>query len=616
MIIMKAKYRIAAFFMALITLSACSDFLEIRDESAVNDEIFNSYSTATMYLNTIYPMVMPEFGGDKIHGDTRATACSDETISNGYLLVGQLGQGQVGTYSATTYQAIRYINIAFKKLEGANLLANEKNKVMGQLYFFRAYQHWKMVLMYGGVPYSTSVIDYVTPDTITHARRNTTSECISFMKADLEKAIELLPATWESNEYGRITRAAAAGLLGRILLFYASPQFTPDQGSTQAAERWEAAYQANKKANEICLQDGYGLLDCSTSVTSKWPAPSDINNIFTKEQNKEVLLVRCYETTSKNSHGYEESVRPEDLTNTGQVPSNCPSIMLVSAFPNADGTIYRGAYTDVYFWKNRDPRFYSTVAYNGCYFESNSNNNRRQWTYSGGDPANRVTETGYYCRKMLNPATSLYEQTGTDWVEMRYAEVLLNLAEAALMTNREAETYDCLGQLRKRAGIAEGSAFYGLKATTDNDYSLLEKVMNERRIELAFEGKRFWDLRRRNMFTSDLGTKTLKLNGQKKGSWVVTVTLKDNTTAGKDAFLAIRDNADMETVSTYMKLTKKGALPTFIPINYICVPNFAALSSTVDGNYNFFDIPSNILTRSPNVAQTLGWPQGTFNPFE
>ncbi len=613
---MKTTYKITALAFSLTLLLSCSDFLEIKDESTVNDDIFNNYSTASMYLNTVYSLCMPSFGGDYVYGSTRATACSDETIGNGDLVVGELGQGQAGTFSANTYQPIRYINIAFEKLEGATFLEADKNKVLGQLHFFRAYQHWKMVLIYGGIPYSTEVIDYISPYEITHAPRKKTSECIELIKNDLEKAIQYLPASWGAAEYGRITRAAAAAMLGRIMLFYASPQFTPDQGSAAAKERWEAAYQVNKKANEICLQDGYGLMDCKTDVSAKWPAPSDINQIFTKEQNKEVLMVRCYEETTKNSHGYESSVRPEDLTNTGSVPSNCPSIMLVAAFPNADGSIYRGSYTDLYYWKDRDPRFYSTIAYNGCYFPSNVDLNRRQWTYAKGDAANKTSETGYYCRKMLNPDTKVYTQTSTDWVEIRYAEVLLNLAEAALMANHENDTYDCLGQLRKRAGIAEGDSFYGLKAASDNDYTLLEKVINERFIELAFEGKRFWDLRRWNMFTSNLGPKTTKLNGQKKGSWVINFTLKKNTDAGLSEFLAIRDNADMETVTQYLKMAKKGSLPTFKAINYIALTTPEELSSSVNGNYNFFDIPSNIIARSPEVKQTLGWPDGSFNPFE
>lgn len=619
---MKLIYKTAIIALAAVMLSSCEDYLEVRDESALNDGLFNDYTTASMYVNEIYLLSMPEFGGDAIYGSTRATASSDEEISSGDLLIGNLSLGSVGTYSAANYQPIRYINIALKKLESSTLEDDAKNLIRGQLYFFRAYQHWKMVLMHGGVPYETDVIDYVTSYAESNVPRNKTSECIAYIKADLEKAIELLPekiGTIGKYDYafGRITKPAAAGMLGRILLFYASPQFTPDQNSSVAAERWEAAYQANISADNICQAAGVALFDCSMSLPYKWPATTDINNIFTNEGNCEVMMARCYDGGANYSHGYENSVRPMDMTNEDAVPSNCPSLKLMQAFPNADGTVYRGEDNDVYFWKDRDPRFYSTIVYNGCYYPSNTDAQRRQWIYTKATGApSRVSNTGFYCRKMVNSNTTDYAKTATDWVEMRYAEVLLNLAEAAAMTNREDEAYGYLGQIRKRAGIPEGSEFYGLKASVDNDYTLIEKVLNERRVEFAFEGKRFWDLRRWNMFTSDLGTSTKMLNGEKKGTWVLTCALKTSTTAGHTTFDALRDTASMETVSEYVKLTRKAAALTFKAINYVCAPDYESLAATTAGNYNFFDIQSGILTRSPAIKQTLGWTDGEFNPFE
>ena len=83
------------------------------------------------------------------------------------------------------------------------------------------------------------------------------------------------------------------------------------------------------------------------------------------------------------------------------------------AFPNSDGTPYEKAVGDVYFWKDRDPRFYSTIVYNGCYFPYQGNTSFRQWTYKNGDQSgtSAATNTGYYCRKMLNIFLKLL-QTG------------------------------------------------------------------------------------------------------------------------------------------------------------------------------------------------------------
>lgn len=612
---MKSISKITVIIYSFLALCGCSDFLDIKDESAINPGIWDKETTAQIYINNIYASSMPGFGGDAIFSSTKASACSDETTSDNELILGELGTGSVGTYSAVSYQAIRNINIGLDEMKNSALTGTSRNNILGQLYFFRAYQHWKMILMHGGVPYMREVVDYNSSDSLTNAPRNKTSECIEFIKKDLQEAINYLPAKWENpdKDYGRITRAGAAGMLGRILLFYASPQFTADQNSAEAKARWQDAYDANDNAKKICLEDGYGLMDCTTPQTTQWPAASDINKIFTTTGgvNNEVLIVRVYNNSESGSHTYEGSVRPGEMTGSNSEPSNCPSLMLAWAFPNADGTVYEGSYTDKYYWKDRDPRFYSTIVYNGAYYKSKSNSSHRQWTYNGGDASPKPTTTGFYCRKMINDATEDYQRTSTFWVELRYAEVLLNLAEAALMTGKEDIMYDCLGQLRKRAGIPEGDKYYGLKANLDK-YTLLELVMRERQIELAFESKRFYDLRRRNMFTSALGPNTPALNGQRKANWTATFSLK-GISSGE--FESKRDNMSMEEASEYMEMKN----PTFARakrIAYKCIEDPEQLKNETGGNYNFFDIQGGILSRSPAIKQNWGWTEGAFNPFE
>ena len=141
--------------------------------------------------------------------------------------------GQVGAFSASTYAAVRYINIAFEELESSTMSEAEFNRVAGQLYFFRAWQHWKMMLMHGGVPYMKKVVGYTSEDDLKNAKRDKTSDCIKYLQEDLNHAIDMLPSSWSEAEWGRVTRATAAALLGRIMVYYASPQFTPDQESAE-----------------------------------------------------------------------------------------------------------------------------------------------------------------------------------------------------------------------------------------------------------------------------------------------------------------------------------------------------------------------------------------------
>lgn len=615
---------------ALPIFTACNDFLDVKDESAINPAIWDNENSAKLYLNTIYSMVMPGFGGESPVADGNLVSISDENDGMGStLLLGTLTSGSVGSFSAATYQAIRYVNIAFEAMKTSTLDQETKNRIIGQLYFFRAYQHWKLVNVYGGVPYMLEVVDYESEDFIKNAPRNKTSECIAFLEQDLDSAIAKLPAAWPSEEYARITRAGAAALKGRILLFYASPQFNPENSKA----RWENALEANLEAKQICLTDGYGLMDITANITSQWPVATDLNKIFSTKKsagNKEVILVTPYLQAQKY-HGYEASVRPAEITNADGRPSNLPTWDLVAAYPMKDGspaftyegtTAHKVKFTgDVdirKFYQNRDPRFYSTIAFNGCYYPLEGNTNRRQWTYTGGEAttSDKVTTTGFYCRKMVNPniTGADMDKTYTDWVELRYAEILLNIAECAFeVEGEDSQTaMDHVIAIRQRAGIEPGTDnLYGIKSNPS--FSLLETILNERRIEFAFEGKRFWDLRRRNMFTSNLGTQTTMINGFKKSGSGYTFALSGITATQFDL---IKADLPVDSVYKYFKMTVKSTGPLVKAIAYKAVEDEANLMTTYTGNYNFFDIPQSILTRSPALDQTLGWENGEFNPFE
>jgi len=208
-------------------------------------------------------------------------------------------------------------------------------------------------------------------------------------------------------------------------------------------------------------------------------------------------------------------------------------------------------------------------------------------------------------------------KTSTDWIDLRYAEVLLNLAECAFEYEgvNSQTAYDCLIAIRKRAGIDAGTdGYYGLKSSTA--LTPIELVMNERRIEFAYEGKRIFDLRRRNMFTNDLGTTTLKLNGWKKSGSGYKFTLKNPADTAIFFHPEKRDTISLSRVSNYFTMTAMSTGPVVKGILYIAVTSQDALKTTATGNYNFFDIPTDILTRSPALVQTNGWIANGFDPFE
>lgn len=637
--------KIKNIFIILVFLplffSSCSDFLDIKDESAINPKIWDNEESAKLYVNNIYNMCFTGFGGENPLGSP--AGLSDETPDMGSsILLGTLASSGVTMFSSASYEAIRFVNIGFEALNNSELKGAARNRIAGQLYFFRAWQHWKLVNIYGGVPYMKDYVSFTSSDVLINAKRNKTSECIAYIKQDLDSAIALLPAAWVSSEYSRITRAAAAAMKGRILLFYASPQFNPNREMA----RWEAAYNANLAARDLCLQDGYSLMSTSVAITEQWPYGFDQNLIFRKKKsdgNTEALIVTPFFTDVK-MHGYENSVCPDEIT-TGGAPGNTPTWDLVIAFPMKDGSLafkynaatpntrtFIGNGSDVTkFYLNRDPRFYSTIAFNGGYYQLEGNTSRRQWNfqftrkntkvyYGENTTTDKISTTGFYCRKMVDPTVSRANmgKSTTDWIELRYAEVLLNLAECAFefQGNNSETGYDCLKQIRARAGIEAGAdGYYGLKSSTL--ITPIELTLNERRVELAFEGKRFNDLRRRNMFTNDLGAYIIKLNGWKKSGSGYVFGLK-NIATDSIMFMtpARRDTIKLENLYKYFTLTAKSSGPLVKSINYLAVTDPTVLQTSMIGNYNFFDIPQNIITRSPALDQTIGWPNGKFNPFE
>lgn len=249
------------------------------------------------------------------------------------------------------------------------------------------------------------------------------------------------------------------------------------------------------------------------------------------------------------------------------------------------------AYDQDHFWRNRDPRFASTIAYNGCIWELSGKTGRRQWTYQGFSSVTS-TQTGFFCRKAVDPTYTPYytERSSTDWIEIRFAEVLMNYAEAAAETGHTNEAYDVLKRIRKRAGITEGNnGLYGLASGMNKD-EMINAIMLERKIEFAFEGKRYWDLRRRRLFASEL-------NGKRRHGLLPVLKID------KGEFESICDQIDPDAqYTTYFK-DSVVILDEKFEINY-------------PDNYYFYAIPTSHIETNSNIQQTQGWDNGTFNPLD
>jgi starch-binding outer membrane protein, SusD/RagB family len=585
---------------SILILASCNkNVFDKGDLTGVEStNVWNDESTANLYINKTYDLVMPVW-------PTGIHNTSDETNNTGStaILYGTLTSNDVADIYAAAgsgvYSWVRRTNIALEGVESGSLSADVKYKLKAQNYFLRAYMYFNLVKLYGGVPLVLHVQDVVKEDL--NVPRTSTSACIDSIVKDLDSCM-LLPGKWDGStgnwstaDRGRITRGAAAALKAKVLLFWASPQFNPSND----AARWERAYKASSEAYAMLTNDGYAL----------YPT---FANIFLDETttNKEVIMLRTYDLLNK-TNTIENVTRPISESAAGG-GSNQPTLNLVKAFPmknglmpfNSDGTVNAASgYDPVYYWKNRDPRFDATVAYNGVVWALSGKAGRKQWIYTGvSEDAAKPSSTGFYNRKMPNPAVLAANAAignGTDWIEMRLAEVVLTLAECANATNRMTEAQNMVILIRKRAGITAGTNnMYGI-STTITQAQMFDLIMNERRVEFAFEGKRYDDLRRTKLWTSLNGTVRYALKIAIKTPYTVAIL------EAKDANgVTLRDKLDLSGVDyTNYFTTSEISLDTQFPINFLT-------------NYYFYGMPLSALQSNTAIQQTSGWPGGTFDPLK
>ena len=564
------------FIALLLFTTSCNEMIDdVENLSAYEpSKVWSSEVLTNSYLNDLYASSMPSWPLDGGHVDEAGPGI----ITTDYITT------QNGTLKYWPYSTLRKINILFEEIDLGNLEEDVKNKIKGQAHFLRAWHYFKMVSYHGGVPIiqvpQSLEDDLAVP-------RNSTAECFDFILQDLDAAIGLLPNKYSGNDFGRIDKAACLAFKGRILLYKASPQFNSDNPFDNSF--WADAYTANKTAKDQLERFGYGLV-------------SNYEDIFESEQNQEVVLATIYVNPGKTNGRREHGVRP--LTESKNATGNDqPTWSLVQAYPMLDGKMPGNSAKYEYnlqeYWQNRDPRFYKTIVYNGAIWELSGKAGRRQYTTADLIPAGLTHEddifgnnqnfgrTGFYCKKGIQeelPQAEV-ETNSIDWVEIRFAEVLLNYAEAANETNRTNEAYDVLKTIRSRAGIEPGDdSMYGLNSGMTRE-EMRDAIYQERRIEFAFEGKRFSDLRRARRWHL--------LDGTKK--------------YGLEAFLK------EEFKNPDGSLTKDEFLPEDFTYEVREVLN-TIKEMVVPETYYFYPIKKSDIEKNPNLEQTIGWDGGTFNP--
>lgn len=373
--------------------------------------------------------------------------------------------------------------------------------MVGECYFLKAFFYFELVKRYGGVPIIDQPLDYNDAASWKGLARNSVDEVFKYIASLCDKAAVIIPDSVRTSsvtswyESGRATYGAIKALKARALLYAASPLFK-DAGSTYT---WADAAAA---AHEVIAMNVFGL-------------EAAYGNVFaaTNDKSVEAIFFKRY----GNQNGFEKNNFPIAFENSNG-NSVTPSQNFVDEFE-----VLTSATTSVPFdwsnptqaanpYANRDLRLAATVIYNGASFKSTTIQ-----TYFGGNsgqPRLNSTKTGYYLAKNINGTVDLINNTTTthQWLYFRYAEVLLNYAEA--MYNAYGAAGDPLGY-----GMTALQAVNLVRARSKmpvlNALST-DALIHERRVELGFEGHRWWDLRRwkkGSLLASPVRSVSITLNG-------------------------------------------------------------------------------------------------------
>lgn len=700
---------------------------EKQDYTRVVDEIYNDYAGSNARINNIYSLCLPksntavsydnpstgssdlysasteEYGGLTDFVDP-GVAINNETVVDFFY--------NEAKTSRSPWGRIRNCNDAIAGISGGTLTDDQKRPLLGQAYFFRAWTYYRLVKVYGGVP----IVDEVQNPMVGTSGgldlsipRSTTKECIEFICSDLEKAAAYLPKTWNDANWGRISAGTALALEGRVRNLYASPLFN----RTDDLNRWQLAYDVNKRALDTLDASGfYGLAYSATPGVNAggWA------KMFSETRSKEAVFVTLYNnvatatnaTSPEYNNTWENAIRPTNSAGGGGVSTTAEMVDLFpmkSGLPAVDNNrnAINGYDKDIFF-KNRDPRFYRTFAFPGVTWLFNgtpskktagaypySNGTKYQlWNYSwyetttkrddeslSGYGADKLGTNykGIYVRKRTDDfeinstplyvydtlTTTPFRRSAAPYMEIRYAEVLLNFAEAACGVGKPAEALAALRKVRMRVGYTGNCGLSDNLAS--NRGALFAAILYERQIELAFEGKRFDDMRRWLLWDGGTGLATISgapstwmltgfggntctylgvspLNGQRRNGMELRVsngTTSKGVAAATDASDPIfaLASADITWYNNKVKRPQAWNINVADTIQRDSVITFytrclTRKARTVDADnkvvtfrpeYYFIGLKKSAQTNNSTLIQTIGWmdsqkgSMGTFDPL-
>lgn len=531
----KLLYSLFAFSVTIATLTSCEDlfggFLDKQPSNELSEEeVFGDWNLMVQFHTDTYNFL--RHGACRINNSwlDAATDLAETSYSSGVKASFNLGNYYSTSAEAELtgtwehyYRAIRKCNMIITRIESVpkepslsdTQYEQDKQNYISEARFLRAWFYWELFLRYGPIPIVKEVLDPNGELLGNYTNRPAVGEYADFLLTELQECESNLLTyddAWVSSRAGRIAQPMARALYSRIMLYMASPRYSDDSGIT-----WQEAADAAK-----------GFITDYGDKFKLFTAEDGSGNTLGVEAYTNSLLRTAYQGSNKEVIFYRndvvigwDGIKNDTPVGEGGNGGLCPSQNLVDMYDMADGSSpfarYDATGAPVYDsnatatpeidaasgydaaspWANRDPRLSATVLYHGVDWGNGTIN-----VVSGqrDNPVGNTnaTPTGYYVRKYI-PATILgasHSQTAYRlWTIIRYAEIMLNYAEALNEAQGPSqEVYDMLDAVRHRAGISGSVA--GRSDLTASQENMRNFIRKERTVEFAFEEHRVWDVRR------------------------------------------------------------------------------------------------------------------------
>ncbi|WP_140939324.1 RagB/SusD family nutrient uptake outer membrane protein [Sphingobacterium lumbrici] len=548
------KYSIILLLFTFLGLSSCNYLDVVPDERPTEADAFKDKNSAERFLYSCYSFMPKERQGANLYQTSEIAAMNDLE----YLL-GTYSAANVGnfTFWSRMYGGIRRCYTLLNNVDKVPHMEEElKSVYKAEAKFLIAYYHFILLKAYGPIILAKDeyALDIRAGE---YPKRSHFDECVNWIVALYDEAFNDLLEKQATTYYGRATKTAAKALKGRLLLYAASPLFNgndaffgnslkdPETGEalmslTKEDGKWERAYIACLEAASYAEQNGYLLYE--GVPTEELPYPSNatewsLRMTFVDRNSSEVIWA---DPRQEGFYEYQNNATPRHPTDDGASWNNlAPTLTSVKMFYTENGLpieedpqyftanqyystgLYNGRSTANLHLK-REPRFYAWIAFQNGWYEMSRDGEKRIVTefrnedpHGKGNRSRNYSMSGYLVKKGVGLSYDTRNgYPNYPWPLIRLAELYLNIAEAAIESNKLDIGKDYLDKVRKRAGIPTVNDAWASVASLTKD-KLRQVVRQERAIELFMEGQLGWDIKRWKVAEQYMGKnpKGMNLNG-------------------------------------------------------------------------------------------------------